>query len=46
MQPHVHINGTHLLAFTAASVAVLGTLHLLAVSTDSRIGRAYIALGF
>lgn len=47
MDPHVHISPTHLLASTAAVVAVFGTLHLLALaSPDSRAGRAFIALGF
>lgn len=46
MTPHVHISAVHLLAAVAATVAVFGTLHLLALSTDSRAGRAFIALGF
>lgn len=46
MQPHVHIGAVHLLASTAAIVAVFGTLHLLALSTDSRASRAFISLGF
>lgn len=45
--PHVHISAVNLAASTAAVVAVFGTLHLLALSAeDSRIGRAFIALGF
>lgn len=45
--PHVHISAVHLAANMAAVVAVFGTLHLLALSTpDSRIGRAFISLGF
>lgn len=45
--PHVHISTVGLLASTAAVVAVFGTLHLLALSTpDSRVGRAFISLGF
>lgn len=45
--PHVHISATHIAASMAAIVAIFGTLHLLALSTpDSRLGRAFIALGF
>lgn len=45
--PHVHISAVGLAASTAAVVAVFGTLHLLALSAeDSRMGRAFIALGF
>lgn len=45
--PHVHISAVGLAASTAAVVAVFGTAHLLALSSpDSRIGRAFIALGF
>lgn len=46
MEPHVHVNFVSLLASTAAVVAVFGTLHLLALSNDSRASRAFIALGF
>jgi len=47
VQPHVHISAVHVAANMAAIVAVFGTLHLLALSApDSRIGRAFIALGF
>jgi hypothetical protein len=46
MDPHVHISAIHMLAFLAASVAILGTAHLLAVGTDSRASRAFLALGF
>jgi len=44
--PHVHISPVHLVASTAAVVAVFGTLHLLALTSDSRPSRALIALGF
>lgn len=45
--PHVHISPVHMLANLVAVLAVFGTLHLLALSgTDSRAGRALIALGF
>lgn len=47
MEPHVHISATHIAANIAAVIAVFGTLHLLALSSpDSRLGRAFIALGF
>lgn len=44
--PHVHISPVHLLASTAAIVAVFGTLHLLALTSESRAARAFIGLGF
>ena len=47
MDPHAHISAVPLIASTAAVVAVFGTLHLLALGApDSRLGRAFIALGF
>lgn len=45
--PHVHISAVHIAANMAAIIAVFGTLHLLALtSPDSRMARAFIALGF
>lgn len=46
MQPHAHISATHLIAGVLATVAVFGTLHLLALTADTRMSRAYISLGF
>lgn len=46
MTPHVHISATHGLAVIALVVAVFGTAHLLALSSDTRPARALIALGF
>lgn len=46
MDPHVHISATHLLAAVAATAAIYGTLHLLAIGVDNRASRAWIALGF
>jgi hypothetical protein len=46
MPPHVHISATHMLAGIAATVALFGTAHLLAIGTDNRLSRAFIALGF
>jgi predicted exporter len=44
--PHVHIGAVSLLASTAAVIAVFGTLHLLALTSDTPAARAWIALGF
>ncbi len=46
MNPHVHISPVHMLGTIAATVAIFGTLHLLALSHDNRASRAFIALGF
>ncbi len=46
VNPHVHISATHLLASVAAVVAVMGTIHLLALTNDNRASRAWVALGF
>ena len=46
MEPHVHISPVAMLATIAATVAVFGTLHLLAITQDNRASRAFISLGF
>lgn len=46
MTPHVHISPVHGIAVIALVVAVFGTVHLLALSSDSRPSRAFVALGF
>lgn len=46
MEAHTHISATHLIAGIAATVAVFGTLHLLALTSDSRPAKAFLALGF
>ena len=46
MEPHAHMSATHAIAMTAFIIAVLGTLHLLALSHDNRASRALISLGF
>lgn len=47
MEPHVHISPVHLLAGLAVTIAVFGTLHLLALTApDNRAARALLALGF
>jgi hypothetical protein len=44
--PHVHISPVHLIATVAFAVAVFGTIHLLALTSDNRLSRAFVALGF
>lgn len=46
MQAHVHISPVHLLAGLSATVAVFGTLHLLAMTKDNSWLRAWQSLGF
>lgn len=46
MTPHTHLSAVHGVAVLAFIVAVFGTVHLLALGTDSRWSRAVIALGF
>jgi hypothetical protein len=46
MQPHVHISAVHIIASLAATVAVFGSLHLLALTNDNRLSRALLSLGF
>lgn len=47
MQPHVHISPIAILASVTATVAIVGTLHLLALANgDNRAARAWVALGF
>lgn len=46
MDPHAHISAVHILAFFATTVAILGTAHLIAIGSDSRASRAFLALGF
>lgn len=46
MNPHVHISPVHMIGTLAAFVAVFGTAHLLALSSDNRTSRAFLALGF
>ncbi len=45
-EPHVHISPVHFLAVGLFVFAMLGTLHLLALSSESRWARAFIATGF
>lgn len=46
MKPHVHFSPVHAIALLLFIVAVLGTIHLLAIGTDNRLSRAIVALGF
>lgn len=46
MTPHAHISAVHLLAGVAATLAIFGTAHLLALTNDNRASRALMALGF
>lgn len=46
MTPHVHMSPAHLVAVLAAVVALFGTAHLLSLTTDNRLTRAWAALGF
>jgi hypothetical protein len=46
MKPHAHISPTHALALLAFVVLALGTIHLLALTTDNRASRAFVSLGF
>lgn len=46
MDPHVHISPVHLLASAAFIVAFFGTAHLVALTTDNRLTRAWVSLGF
>jgi len=46
MTPHAHISPVHGIAVIALVVATFGTAHLLALSSDSRVSRAFVSLGF
>jgi hypothetical protein len=46
MDAHTHISPVHFLAIALFLFAAFGTLHLLALSTDNRAARAFIATGF
>lgn len=46
MEPHLHLTPVHALYNLAVIVAIFGTLHLLALSSDNSWGRAFMALGF
>lgn len=46
MTPHYHLSAVHALTVLALIVALFGTAHLLAVGSDSRLSRAWVALGF
>lgn len=47
MTPHVHVGAVHVGAAVLGTVAVFGTLHLLALTApNNRVARAWIGLGF
>jgi hypothetical protein len=46
MTEHNHLTAVHLGAAILGVIAVLGTLHLLALSHHNRASRAFIAAGF
>lgn len=46
MQPHVHLSAVHGIAAIALVTAVFGTAHLVALTHDNRVSRAFVALGF
>lgn len=47
MDSHVHIGFVSIAANLLMVVAILGTLHLLAMSAqDNRLANAFLALGF
>ncbi len=45
MDAHTHLSPVHAIWFALIVVIVMGTGHLLALSHDNRIGRAWLALG-
>lgn len=43
---HVHIGAVSMLAQVLVIIAIFGTLHLLSLTSGSRVARAWVALGF
>lgn len=43
---HVHNGAVAILPVIAAVVAVFGTLHLLALTSENRFAKAWLSLGF
>lgn len=46
VESHVHQGAVAIIPTVAVVFAVFGTLHLLALTSDSRIAKALLALGF
>jgi hypothetical protein len=46
VESHVHHGAVAVIPIIALVVAVFGTLHLWAIGSDSRVARAWLALGF
>lgn len=44
--PHVHFSAVHMLAIVAVIVIFFGSAHLIALTHDTPLSRAWIALGF
>lgn len=45
MEPHTHVSAVHVTAGVLGVIVVLGTVHLVCLTTDNRFTRAWIALG-
>lgn len=46
VESHVHQGAVAVLPIIAVVVAVFGTLHLLALTSDNRFAKAWLSLGF
>lgn len=46
VESHVHQGAVTVLPIVAVVIAVFGTLHLLALTSENRFAKAYLALGF
>ena len=46
METHYHFTAVSVVYFIALMVAVFGTVHQLALTTENRASRAWISLGF
>lgn len=46
VESHVHQGAVAVIPTVAVVFAVFGTLHLLALTSDNRFAKAYLALGF
>lgn len=46
VESHVHHGAVAVIPVVAIVIAVFGTFHLLALTSDNRFAKAYLALGF
>lgn len=46
MKPHAHVSPVHALALLAFIVLALGSMHMLSLTSDTRLSRAFVSLGF